>query len=34
VIEGAVHLADFPNYHHLDLVTREEVAKKAAEVLR
>ncbi|MEW9033129.1 MAG: alpha/beta fold hydrolase [Planifilum fimeticola] len=34
VIDGAEHIADFPDYHHLDLVTREEVAKKAAEVLR
>jgi len=33
VIDGAEHIADFPDYHHLDLVTREEVAKKAAEVL-
>ncbi len=34
VIEGAEHIADFPDYHHLDLVTRREVALKAAEVLR
>ena len=34
MIDGAEHIADFPDYHHLDLVTREEVAKKAAEVLR
>jgi len=34
VIEGAEHIADFPDYHHMDLVTKGEVAKKAAEVLR
>lgn len=34
VIQGAEHIADFPDYHHMDLVTREEVAKKAASVLR
>lgn len=31
--EGAEHLADFPKYHHLDLVRRRDVAEKASMAL-
>lgn len=33
VIEGAVHIADLPGYHHLDLVRRPEVADLCARYL-
>lgn len=31
--EGAVHLADFPTFNHLDLVRQSSVAEKASSVL-
>ena len=33
IIEYAVHIADFPDYDHLDLVQEPSVAKKASEYL-
>ena len=33
VIDGADHIADFPNYDHYDLVLQPDVAEKAAEYL-
>lgn len=33
-ITGAIHLADFRSYDHMDLVRKSSVAKKAASVLK
>ncbi|GAB4334325.1 MAG: hypothetical protein Kow0089_03470 [Desulfobulbaceae bacterium] len=34
LIEGAIHIGDFPGFDHYHLVQRAEVVKKAAEYLR